>query len=233
MKMPQNSAPNRNRQMETRQHARSCRATAPETRTGPPPAPPAASSQPHHEIRHHLAQHDFGRPQRRGEHLLHGAHLPFAGDGQRGQQRGDDLQDHRDQPRHHVVLRFERAVVPDAQPRIHRRPRRARRRAGSCMSGAQLPRNNRAPRFRRSPCTMEAVLESLPSSSICTGASLARGQVACRIVARNHHAHEDVVACRWRARWRRSHRRIRHVEIARARNWRIRSRLAGCRPGRR
>ena len=53
--------------------------------------------------------------------LLHGADLPFARDGERGEQGGDDHQDDGDQAGHDVVLGFERAVVPDAHARINGR----------------------------------------------------------------------------------------------------------------
>src|SRR5581483_2788353 len=71
--------------------------------------------EPDYEVRHHLAENDLDRAERRREKLLHRAHLPLAGDGERGQEGGDDLENDGDQAGDDVVLRFERAVVPDAE----------------------------------------------------------------------------------------------------------------------
>ena len=152
-----------------------------------------ASTSAHHEVRQHLAEHHLGGPQRRGEHLLHGAHLPLARDGERGQQRGDDHEDHGDQPRHDVVLRFERAVVPDAQcarPRAAASgwpPRRF------MTSARTLERRRSAPRFRRSPGRWRRCWNR------CRPAGAARWPSrppsdARRVIARNHDAHQDAAA---------------------------------------
>ena len=81
-KMPQNSAPNRNRQLETASNSRLPWNGTSKTKTRHQHGDQQVD-QAHHEIREHLAQHHFGGAHGRGEQLLHGAVLPFARDGER------------------------------------------------------------------------------------------------------------------------------------------------------
>ena len=66
------------------------------------------------EVGQELAEHDLGARHRRGRQLLHGAALPLARDGERGEQARDDHHDHRHQAGHDHVAARQLLVVPDA-----------------------------------------------------------------------------------------------------------------------
>jgi hypothetical protein len=51
--------------------------------------------------------------------LLHGAALPFAGDGERREQGRNHHHDHGNEARHDIVLALQLGVVPDAQAVLH------------------------------------------------------------------------------------------------------------------
>ena len=148
MKIPQNSAPEQEDATGQRPAAGRCRARARRKTKTPTAIAIDRIDDADHEKRQHFAEHHLGRPQRRREQLLHRAHFPLARDGQRGQQRRDDHEDDGDQSRHDVVLGFERAVVPDAQARIDRWHRRARRRCGSAPATAVRAQYVAHQRFR-------------------------------------------------------------------------------------
>ena len=67
------------------------------------------------EVGQELAEDDLDPGHRRRGELLHGAALPLAGDGQRGEHRRDDHHDHRDEPGDDHVAAGEGLVVPDSR----------------------------------------------------------------------------------------------------------------------
>ena len=70
------------------------------------------------EVGDELAEDQLRSGEGGGDELLHGAGLPFPGNGQRGQEGGDDHHDDRDQAGEDVVFRDHVGVEPDAGPHI-------------------------------------------------------------------------------------------------------------------
>ena len=117
-----------------------CPATARRRRTCRRDRRSTMSTMPTTKYAEHLAEHQLRRPHRRRKQLLHRAHLPFARDRQRGQQRRDDHEDDRDQSRHDVVLRFERLLYQTRDARLDRRPSSRPASLRSAARGSQLER---------------------------------------------------------------------------------------------
>jgi len=70
------------------------------------------------EVGEEFAEQQFGGADGGGEQLLHGAGFPLAGDGERGEERGDDHEDDSDQAGDDEVFGFEFVVVEDPDSRI-------------------------------------------------------------------------------------------------------------------
>ena len=76
------------------------------------------SASPSTKVGEQLAQHQLAGTHGRREQLFHGAVFPFARDGQRTEHGRDDHHGDGDQSGDDEVLRFEVAVVPDADARL-------------------------------------------------------------------------------------------------------------------